>query len=149
LFVTVSRGRFAAVSSEQAMGWVMLVTAVVTVVLAAVLGEQLDVPLHDGRALGLAVLAGVLGAGLPSILFLVGIRAIGGTRAGILMLIEPLVGVTLAAVLLGEALAPIQVLGGVAILTAALLLQRGPTPVRPSRSGAEAEQHAVPVAEHP
>lgn len=153
LFVTVSRGRFAAVSSEQAMGWVMLVTAVATVALAGILGAQLDVPLRDGRALGFALLAGILGAGLPSILFLVGIRAIGGTRAGILMLIEPLVGVTLAALLLDEALAPIQVLGGVAILTAALLLQRGAassaTSATSATAGADVEPHVVPVAEHP
>ena len=59
-------------------------------------------------------------------MFLVGIRAIGGTRAGILMLVEPLVGVTLAALLLGEALAPIQAFGGAAILIAAVLVQRNP-----------------------
>ena len=34
---------------------------------------------------------------------------------------------TLAAVLLGETLAPVQVAGGIAILGAALLLQRGTT----------------------
>jgi len=40
------------------------------------------------------------------------------------MLFEPVVGVALAAVLLNEALAPIQVLGGLAILAAAVILQR-------------------------
>jgi drug/metabolite transporter (DMT)-like permease len=40
------------------------------------------------------------------------------------MLIEPVVGVALAAVLLAEAIRPVQVLGGVAILGAALLVQR-------------------------
>ena len=74
-------------------------------------------------------------------LFLFGIRKIGGTRAGILLLIEPLVGVTLAALLLREALLPIQVLGGAAILTAALLLQR-------DTSTSEPERIVVPVAEH-
>jgi drug/metabolite transporter (DMT)-like permease len=125
LFVTVSRGRLVAVSAVQVMGWVLLSMTATCILLAAVLGNALDVPLRDGRALGLVLLAGVVGAGLPSVLLLVGIRAIGGTRAGILMLIEPLVGVTLAAVLLHEALLPIQVVGGGAILAAALLLQRG------------------------
>jgi drug/metabolite transporter (DMT)-like permease len=55
---------------------------------------------------------------------LTGIRLVGGTRAGILMLFEPVVGVALAALLLSEGLAWIQVLGAVAILGAALLLQR-------------------------
>jgi drug/metabolite transporter (DMT)-like permease len=125
LFVTVSRGRLVAVPAVQVMGWVLLAMTAACIPLATVLGSPLDVPLHGGRALGLVALAGIAGAGLPSVLLLVGIRAIGGTRAGILMLIEPLVGVTLAAVLLHEALLPIQVVGGGAILAAALLLQRG------------------------
>lgn len=40
------------------------------------------------------------------------------------MLFEPVVGVALAAWLLGESLQPIQLIGGVAILAAALILQR-------------------------
>jgi drug/metabolite transporter (DMT)-like permease len=116
--------------------------AVTCLPLAAAMGAALDVPLHDGRALGLAVLAGTVGAGMPSVLFLVGIRAIGGTRAGILMLIEPVVGVTLAAVLLHEALRPVQLVGGGAILAAALLLQRGTADDRTGLS-------VVAVAEHP
>jgi drug/metabolite transporter, DME family len=131
VFVTVSRGRFSAIPSVQATGWVILLFPVVCVPLALVLGNALDVPLRDGRALGLAAVAGIAGAGIPSVLFLYGIRALGGTRAGILMLIEPLVGVTLAALLLHEALLPIQVAGGAAILTAALLLQREAPSVEP------------------
>ncbi len=146
MFVTVSRGRFAAVSSEQAMGWVLFVTAVVALAVAAILGTPLDVPLRRGSALGFAVLAGVAGAGLPSVLFLVGIRAIGGMRAGILMLIEPLVGVGLAALLLGEALRLVQVVGGIAILVAALILQRTPSDVGRTPASGPA---ALPLADHP
>jgi drug/metabolite transporter (DMT)-like permease len=40
------------------------------------------------------------------------------------MLFEPVVGVALAAWLLGEALAPVQLAGAAAILAAAVLLQR-------------------------
>jgi drug/metabolite transporter (DMT)-like permease len=39
------------------------------------------------------------------------------------MLLEPVVGVVLAAVLLSEALPPIQLVGAAAVLGAALLLQ--------------------------
>ncbi len=49
------------------------------------------------------------------------------------MLFEPVVGVALAAWLLQEALAPIQILGAIAILRRALLLQRSS---RPAASGA-------------
>jgi drug/metabolite transporter (DMT)-like permease len=61
-------------------------------------------------------------------LFLTGIRLVGGTGAGIIMLFEPVVGVALAAWLLGEGLAPIQVVGGLSILAAALILQRAAPP---------------------
>lgn len=125
IFVTVSRGRFSTVPAEQAMAWVLLFSAAATALLALIAGNPLDLPLHEPRALGLAAFTGVAAAGIPSVLFLVGIRAIGGTRAGILMLFEPVVGVTLAAILLRESLLPIQALGGVAILGAALLVQRG------------------------
>jgi probable blue pigment (indigoidine) exporter len=141
-FVTISRGRFSSVSPEQATGWILVVIAISTLALAIVLGNALDVPLRDGRALGFAILAGVLGAAIPSALLLFGIRAIGGTRSGILMLLEPLVGVTLAAILLGEVLRPAQVVGGAAILAAAILLQldRRPEDRR--------ESAVVAVAEH-
>jgi DME family drug/metabolite transporter len=123
-FVTVSRGRFGTMPSEQVMGWVLLLIAASCAMLALLLGNRLDVPLHEGRALGLALLAGVAGAAIPSVFLLIGIRAIGGTRSGILMLLEPLVGVSLAALLLNEAIRPIQAVGGAAILAAAILLQR-------------------------
>jgi DME family drug/metabolite transporter len=140
-FVTVSRSRFRDVPAEQAMGWIIAVTAVGCTVVAVLAGSPFSVVFRRGDALAFAALAGVLGAGIPSVLFLAGLRAIGGTRAGILMLFEPLVGVTLAAILLGEALAPLQVLGGAAILLAALLVQRG--------SPSEAiEPAGVPSVEH-
>jgi drug/metabolite transporter (DMT)-like permease len=83
-------------------------------------------PLASPDLLPLLVFTGVFAAAIPSLGFLTGIRAIGGVRAGILMLFEPVVGVALAAWLLDEALAPIQVVGAVAILAAAVLLQRAP-----------------------
>ena len=124
VFVTVSRGRFRALPSEQAMGWIFLVTMFAAGSASVVTGAGLTAAFASPRVLGLVLATGVVTAGIPSILFLAGIRAIGGTRAGILMLIEPLVGVTLAAVLLGETLHPGQAIGGIAILVAALLLQR-------------------------
>ncbi|HUQ77927.1 MAG TPA: DMT family transporter [Patescibacteria group bacterium] len=127
IFVTVSRGRFLTVPAEQATAWVLLFATTATATLALIVGDPLDLPLHEPRALVLAAFTGVAAAGVPSVLFLVGIRLIGGTRAGILMLFEPVVGVTLAAILLREALLPAQALGGVAILGAALLIQRSST----------------------
>jgi drug/metabolite transporter (DMT)-like permease len=124
VYVTLSRGRFSSVPPEQATGWILLLTAIACAVLAISTGGNMAAPFGGPRPFALATIAGVLGAGIPSVLFLVGIRAIGGTRAGIMMLFEPLVAVVLAAILLHEGLVPIQVAGGAAILTAAILLQR-------------------------
>lgn len=125
VFVTVSRGRFPTLPAEQAVSWVMLLTAAACAAAALLAGNALDVPFRGANPFALAAVAGIAAAGIPSALFLVGIRLIGPTRAGVLMLFEPLVGVTLAALLLGEGLAPVQVVGGAAILGGALLVQRG------------------------
>ena len=135
VFVTISRSGYAAISTDQAMGWIMVATMATCALLAIATGggASLTVPLVSGRALALAALAGTLAAGIPSILFLRGIRTIGGTRTGILMLFEPVVGVVLAAVLLNEGLAPIQLAGGACILAAAVLVQRsGDAPIAAS-----------------
>jgi drug/metabolite transporter (DMT)-like permease len=126
VFVTISRAGYPAMPTEQAMGWILGGTLAVCAVLAAATGDAVGLiqPLRSAPALLLATIAGVLAAGIPSLLFLTGIRTIGGTRTGILMLFEPVVGVALAAALLDERIFPIQALGGLAILGAAILLQR-------------------------
>lgn len=145
VYVTVSRGHFRALPSEQAMVWVLLGTAVACVLTSLATGGDLGVPFASGRAMFLVALTGIVAAGIPSVLFLVGIRMIGGTRAGILMLIEPLVGVSLAALVLGERLTIVQIAGAGAILGAALLLQRGSSGGAPAES--TLEPAGVPVGE--
>lgn len=125
LFVTISRNRYRTVPSEQATGWILVITSASCTILALVAGGNLGAIAAGPRPFALAAITGVIAAGIPSVLFLVGIRSIGGTRAGILMLFEPLVGVTLAGILLAERTSPVQLLGGVAILAAAVLIQRG------------------------
>ncbi len=125
LFVTVSRGRFVGVPAEQVMGGALAATGAFAAVATIASGASLGVAVASPQNLAIVAVAGIAAAGIPSVLLLTGIRMIGGTRSGILMLFEPLVGVTLAAAFLDESLAPIQVVGGVAILGAALLLQRG------------------------
>jgi drug/metabolite transporter (DMT)-like permease len=125
IFVTVSRAGYPAMPTEQAMSWILAGSVVASLILVAATGDTgLAQPLRSSTALWLTAVGGVLAAGIPSVLFLTGIRTIGGTRTGILMLIEPVVGVILAAALLAEALHPIQAIGGLAILGAALIVQR-------------------------
>jgi drug/metabolite transporter (DMT)-like permease len=130
VYVVISRTGYRAVPASQAMAVILATTVVCTVAVAAVTGAgaTLLYPLQDPSILPLLVFTGSFAAAIPSILFLTGIRLIGGTPAGILMLFEPVVGVALAAWLLGERLAPIQIVGGLAILAAALILQRSAAP---------------------
>lgn len=129
-FVIISRNGYPSVPSSQAMTVVLATTVVCATVIALVTGTgaALAYPLTDPSVIPLLAFTGLFAAAIPSILFLTGIRRIGGTRAGILMLFEPVVGVALAAVLLDEALAPVQIAGGVAILAAAVILQRSAAP---------------------
>ncbi|MEK6721349.1 MAG: DMT family transporter [Chloroflexota bacterium] len=126
VFVVVSRDGYSAIPADQAMTSILGAVAILAVGAALVMGpvEGLLLPLRDPQLLALTVFAGVFGAAIPSLLFLIGIRRLGGTRAGILMLTEPAMGVTLAAIVLAEALLPIQALGAVAILVGAVVLQR-------------------------
>jgi drug/metabolite transporter (DMT)-like permease len=127
VFVIISRSGYRAVPADQAMGVIFAVTAVASLLVALVVGpsDALALPLQSPDVLPLLVFSGLFAAAIPSMLFLTGIRLVGGTTAGIVMLFEPVVGVALAAWLLGEAVAAVQVLGGLAILAAAVILQRG------------------------
>jgi len=130
VFVVVSRTGYRGVSADQAMAVVLATTVSCSLVVGLLTGTgaTLTYPVRDPSVLPLLAFTGLFAAAIPSTMFLTGIRLIGGTRAGILMLFEPVVGVALAAVLLNEALAPVQVLGGLAILAAAVILQRSTAP---------------------
>jgi drug/metabolite transporter (DMT)-like permease len=128
IFVLLARDGYPEVPTEQAMTTVLLVSALGALAVALVAGGvgSLTLPLVTPELLPLLLFTGIAAAAIPSLAFLTGIRLIGGTRAGILMLFEPVVGVALAAWLLTEPLTPIQVTGGLAVLGAAMLLQRSP-----------------------
>jgi len=148
VFVIISRDGYRAVPTDQAMTFILLVTVVSCALLALATGgtAALAFPLGSPDVLPLVVFTGVFAAAIPSLAFLTGIRWIGGLRAGILMLFEPVVGVALAAWLLAEGLQPIQVLGGGAILAAALILQRSSTGIAAPTTTAPLERPA-PVEE--
>lgn len=124
-FVTLSRHGYRSVPADAAT-LVILVASVVGGSVLAVLAGQADglaAPLRSIDPWPVLLLAGVAAAGVASLLFLTAIRTIGGTRTGILMLWEPVVGVILAGLWLGEQLAPIQGVGGALVLLGAIVLQ--------------------------
>jgi drug/metabolite transporter (DMT)-like permease len=125
-FVLTSH-RFASVRADLSIGAILVGSTIIssTLTIATSGVDALLQPLGQPSVLALLVGVGLFAAALPSVLFLTGIRWIGGVRAGILMLFEPVVGVVLAALFLAEGLQPLQVVGGATILIAALLVQRG------------------------
>jgi drug/metabolite transporter (DMT)-like permease len=114
------------VPAEQAMGLALATTVIVVGLVAAIGGPggALRFPLEHAEAWPTIIVSGLLSGAAAAFLFTMGIRLISRVRAGILGLIEPIVGTAAAAVLLGQVLAPIQILGGALVLGAAVLIQR-------------------------
>ncbi|HYO44904.1 MAG TPA: DMT family transporter [Candidatus Limnocylindrales bacterium] len=144
VFVAVSRGGYSSVPAPAATLVILLSSLVGASTIAVIVGQGdgLTAPLRSLEPWPILLLAGVVAAGVSSLLFLTAIRTIGGTRTGILMLLEPVVGVMLAALWLGEALLPMQVAGGVLVLVGALVLQVRSAPAHEPI----AETDASPVA---
>lgn len=126
-YVLAARHGFARIPPVEAAATTMTGAALGYVVIALVTGQlaSLAAPLASTDALWPVLWAGIIGAGIPTLFFITGIRRLGAPRAAILATLEPVVGVALAAMLLGENPAPLQLTGGALILVAAVLLQLG------------------------
>jgi len=127
VYILLGRRGFRAIPSEEATFGVMGINAgaFLLLVLVTGAGDVATLPFREPAALPALLWAGIAGAGVPALLFLLGIRSIGPTRTSIVALLEPVFGALLAAAMLGEALGPVQVAGGALVLGAAALLQRG------------------------
>jgi len=142
-YVLAARHGFARVPGAQAAGLTMAGAASIYLVVAVATGSvgALTEPLASAAAAVPVFLAGVIGAGVPTLAFITGIRMLGAPRAAILATFEPVVGVALAALLLGQQPTLVQLLGGAMIIAAGVVLQLRP------REGAVAEHEAVVDAE--
>lgn len=129
VYITTSRG-YAAIPTEQAAPILLWVATLAFVVIAGLSGslDSLGQPFRNPAAWPYLLVAGLLGAGFPSLLFLVAIRLIGPVRTGILAMLEPVTGTLLAVLILGETLVPVQLLGGVLVIAAGVILQAAPSP---------------------
>jgi drug/metabolite transporter (DMT)-like permease len=130
VFVLIGRDGYPEVPPDLATVVILAGSATGIVVATLLTGGFVAIsgPVATPEVWLMLVIAGVIGAGIPSTLMLLAIRVIGGTRTGILMLFEPVAGTVLAAVVLAQVLAPIQVAGGALVLGAALLLQQAHEP---------------------
>lgn len=115
-----------AVPAEEAMGLALAAT-VTTVGLATVAigpASVLLFPVDHPDSWPVLLVSGLLSGAGSAVLFTMGIRLISRVRSGILGLLEPIMGTVTAAILLGQVLTPIQLLGGAFVLGAAVLIQR-------------------------
>jgi drug/metabolite transporter (DMT)-like permease len=137
-FALVGAGGFRSVPPLQSAALLRLfsvaIYGVVLVPLMIALGQGSTIidPVGSADAWVLIMMAGVIGAAIPAVLIIAGYRRLGPTRGAVLMLVEPVTGVFLAALLLAEQPTPVQLVGGVLVLVGAALVQL--TPV--ARSGA-------------
>jgi drug/metabolite transporter (DMT)-like permease len=127
-YVLAARHGFARVPGAQAAALTMGGAASLYLVAALVAGSlgELAAPLHAADALWPVLVAGVVGAGVPTVCYITGIRRLGAPRAAILANFEPVVGVLLAALLLGEQPTLVQLAGGALIIVAGVVLQLRP-----------------------
>jgi drug/metabolite transporter (DMT)-like permease len=126
-YVLAARHGFARIPPIEAAAVTMGGAGLGYLLIAIVTGQlvALGAPLASGAALAPVLFAGFIGAAIPTLCFITGIRLLGAPRAAILATLEPVVGVGLAAWLLAERPAPLQLAGGALILLAAVLLQVG------------------------
>lgn len=126
-YVLAARHGFARIPPVEAAAMTMGGAAIGYVIIALVTSQvvELGAPLASGSALVPVLLAGLVGAAIPTLCFITGIRLLGAPRAAILSTLEPVIGVALAAWLLNEQPELLQLVGGALILVAAVLLQLG------------------------
>ena len=87
-----------------------------------------DISLFGPAVLLAIVYAGTLAAGVSNVIVFHGLKLLGPTRVTAFQFLVPALAVILAAAFLGEAIRPVQVLGGVVILVGVALLRRGSWP---------------------
>jgi drug/metabolite transporter (DMT)-like permease len=95
-------------------------SAVVTLTLAGLVLGGLDFQRFTLEGYLYAALIGLIPGALAIFAFLAGLERIGAARSAIISMLEPVVTVMLSALLLGEGLAPVQLLGGVLVVAGGL-----------------------------
>lgn len=127
-FLIAGRG-FEPLPAVRTATYAIIAAGVIALFLALLGGDVagLTLPLHLPEAWIWILAGGIVGAAIPTTALLVGIGMIGPSRAAILMTIEPLVAIVIAAIFLNEQPTLIQVAGGAAVLAAAIILQLVPS----------------------
>jgi drug/metabolite transporter (DMT)-like permease len=110
------------VSAIQSSAVIFLSAGAMSTLLMLANGPQPPTTASGWAVIGALVLVATV---VPVAAFLAGLARIGPTNAAMLSVLEPAVTVALAALLLGETLGPVTLLGGALILASVLLLAHG------------------------
>jgi drug/metabolite transporter, DME family len=126
-FLIAGRG-FRPLTAIDVSLWLLGSALLIAVALGLAIGSGagLLLPGTQPRLWPWIIAGGVTGAAIPTTAFMAGIARIGPSRTAILMTFEPVVGVSLATLLLGERPLAIQLVGGICVVAAAALLQTMP-----------------------
>jgi drug/metabolite transporter (DMT)-like permease len=100
--------------------------AAVSLIAGSSLAGDLQPGSVTARGWGWLACIGVVSTVLAISLFFAGLRRVGPTAASILATVEPLVTVSLAFLVFGETLGPVQIAGGALVLAAVVALQFRP-----------------------
>ena len=121
IYIVIGAGVMKKVSSVQSSTIIFASASLVYGAITAVHGAQ-----WPSSQTGWLAIAGLtlIATAIPVATFLAGLKRIGPTNAAMLSTLEPLVSVLLAALLFGELLQPLTLLGGGLILAGVLLLTR-------------------------
>lgn len=95
-------------------------SAVASLTLVGLILGDLDFQRFTFEGYFYAALIGLIPGALAIFAFLAGLERIGAARASILSMLEPVVTVLLSALLLGEGLGPLQLLGGLLVVAGGL-----------------------------
>jgi drug/metabolite transporter (DMT)-like permease len=106
----------------------MTATAAVFAVMAVVAGRPPDPRSVPAEAWGGLVAVGFVASFLAIQTFYAGARRIGAAQAALVSTVEPIYIVVLAGLVLGQTLAPSQLVGAALILVGVVIAQTGPRP---------------------
>ncbi|ELY40672.1 DMT family transporter [Natronorubrum sulfidifaciens] len=122
LYIVVSQQALVTVDAELLTAFVLPAAAVTFVVFGAGT-DTLTMP-ATVTAWGVTVAIAVVATVIPVLTFFAGIAKIGASRASVISTAEPAVTVALGALLLGEPVTIVTVVGGTLVITGVILIQR-------------------------
>jgi drug/metabolite transporter (DMT)-like permease len=131
-YIVLSRDGWGEIGDGAATFLIVATAAAGLGVLAAVTRPATVLaPGTDLRLTALLLLEGALAGAAAPLLFLVGLRRIGATQTAVLSLCEPLAATLLAAVMLSQLPAPVQLLGAALLVGSGVAVQAVPALSRP------------------